>query len=361
MDIKRIIWILVAVMLIGFGVGFYSLIYNDDFKLSNLENLNIGNIDINSNSSNIKIGTDGIFVQDGDSNVIVSWDGIKVIDGDDKVIVGPDGIKVTGDKNKNDWNWNTGNWFNFGSRKLIDANVNEEKIEAITGVNTINVSSSFVDVKIYTEDRDDIKIKYTGKIKANVIPELETKLNGHELDIKLTTNNSNSYTVMESSAILEIIMPKSFEGAYSISGSSADIHVKNINTTDFKISTSSGDVSIANVKATKLELSSSSGEIYGQEIIGDVEGNSSSGDMSFILNDISGNYNLNSSSGDIEIKYTDAASYKGTINTSSGDVDYDGSIYISKDNKNNYEFTIGLGEKSMRINTSSGDIEFNNR
>lgn len=112
---RRIIWILVGVMLIGFGIGFYSLIYIDEFRLSNLPNLNLGNIDINSNGSNVKVGLDGIEVIDGDDQVIVNWDGIRVIDGDNKVIIGPGGINIE-EKDSNHGGWTIKNWSIFGNQ-----------------------------------------------------------------------------------------------------------------------------------------------------------------------------------------------------------------------------------------------------
>ena len=359
MDIKRLIYILLGVMLIGFGVGFYSLIYNDDFSLSKV---NFGNVNVRSNGSDVKIGSDGIEVKDGDDHVIIDWNGIKVTDGDEEVIVGLDGIKVDGRDYDKDWNlnWNIGNWFGFGPRNLKESNINEEKFEVIDGIESINISSSFVDIKVTSEDRDDVRVKYYGRMKSSVVPTLETEKNGKELIIKLTNPKTN-YTVTNSNVVLEIFVPKSLVTDYSISSSSANINAKNIISNDFQTSSSSGDVNLTTIKGENLEFSSSSGEIIGKEIIGDVNASSSSGDIEFTLDESTGDYEISTSSGDVNIYYNNTAGYKGTVNTSSGDLEYNGSINITKEKNHNYEFTLGSGEKNIKINTSSGDIEFENR
>lgn len=351
MNIKRIVLILLGVMLIGFGVGIYSLLYNDEFKFSNI---NLGsNIIVNSKDSNVKVGLDGIEVKDGDDHVIVNWDGIKVTDGDDKVIVGPDGIDNDDSSHSSDWNWSFGNW--FGSHNLIEETINEERLESINEIDTINVSSSFVDIKVITENRDDVRIKYRGRIKANVIPELKTEKIGNELNIKLV-NEGNSYTVTESNVVLEVFIPKSFEGDYNISSSSAEIYANDIVSKDFKISTSSGDVSLGLIKANNISLSTSSGDIVSQEIYGNVNVNTSSGDVSFKINGSTGDFNITTSSGDVDFKYGYDSNYIGIVNTSSGDFEYEGTIKVTKQGRNNYDFMIGNGNKNININTSSGDI-----
>jgi len=108
-----------------------------------------------------------------------------------------------------------------------------------------------------------------------------------------------------------------------------------------------------------LQLNASSGNITGQDSYGDVVINTSSGHVSFTMNGSTGDYNVNTSSGDVDFKHGYDSSYIGTIKTSSGDVEHDGALHVTKNSKNNYEFTIGSGnKKNMNISTSSGEIEF---
>ena len=358
MNIKRLVMILVGVMLISFGVGFYSLIYNDEFSLSKI---NFGNIDIRSNGSDVKIGPGGIEVNDGDDHVIIDWNGIKVTDGDEIVIVGLDGINVKDGSTNNNWNWNLGNWFSFGHKNLVVSNVDEEKFENIAGIDSINISSSFIDIKVTTEERDDVRVKFYGRMKSNVVPNLRIDSNGSILNIELNNSETNNYTVTESDVVLEVFVPETFEGSFNIESSSSDIFLKDIVGKKYEISTSSGGINLTNIKGDNLALLTSSGNILAKEIIGGVEAKSSSGNMDFILDETTGNYDISSSSGDIDIIYSQGASYRGTVNTSSGELEYNGPISIIKNNKNSYQFTINSGENSIAINTSSGDIRLESK
>lgn len=355
MEIKRIVFILIGIMLIGFGVGIYSLIYIDDFRFSNLPGFHFGNIDITDNGEYVNIGPGGIEVRDGNEHVSIGWDGIKVIDGDEKVIVGLDGIKI--DDGNNNRRINIPSWIGFNIGKLDEYTINEEKYENIDGITSFNISSSFVDIEVNSEDRNDIYIKYSGKMKANVLPKLETRKNGSNLLIKLESGNSHS--VSYSNAKLEISIPNSLIADFDISGSSADMSIKNLTSDYFEVSTSSGNIGLENIKANEVELTSSSGDILSKDILGDVKANSSSGDMTFNLNESTGDFDISSSSGDINIQYNDKASYKGQFNTSSGDLINNGPMSINKANRNSYEFSMGNGEKELKINTSSGDFGLN--
>lgn len=352
MELRKIVLILLGVMVLGFSIGIYSLVYNDNFRLSNLSELNLGRIDIGSGNSHVKVGIDGIEVRDGDDQVIVNWDGVKVTDGDSRVIVGPGEIKVEdGDSSSKNWGWS---WFGLGN--LSEETINEEKFEPISGVETIEISSPFVEVDVFTEDREDIRVKYSGRLKANVIPKLDIKRNGSRLNIKLETS-STSYTVTDSTARLQVFVPKVYEGNYEITTSSGDISIDDILARDLTISTSSGDLFLGLIKADTIDLSTSSGDIKSEEIYGDVKVRTSSGDVRFKINGSTGNYHVSTSSGDVDFNYASDSSYLGVINTSSGDVEYGGSGNLSTTSRNSYEFKLGGGEKNININTSSGDIK----
>lgn len=352
MKIRNFVFILIGIMLVGFGVGFYSLIYNDNFSFSSFRNFDIGNIDVNTGDSLVKVGIDGVEVRDGDSHVIVGWDGIKVVDVENKVIVGPGEIGIEDGRNSSGWGWN---W--FGNSKLSSITLDEEKFESIIGIEDISVSSPFVDIDLTLEDREDVRIKYSGRLRANVTPELEVDKNGSKLDIRLVIDGF-SYSVTDSTVKLQIFIPNNFEGNYQITSSSGDISSDKLIGKEIQISTSSGDMILGEIGANNVSLTSSSGNIKTNAIHGDLQTNTSSGDVYFKLDSSTGNININTSSGDVRLEDVSGNSYSGEINTSSGDFQYSGDISVTKNNRDNYKIKIGSGEKLMEINTSSGDIEF---
>lgn len=53
MNTKRLVWILVVIVLVSFGIGLYSLIYNDGINLSWIKNRGFS---IRTHKSNLNIG-----------------------------------------------------------------------------------------------------------------------------------------------------------------------------------------------------------------------------------------------------------------------------------------------------------------
>lgn len=366
MNIRRFVPILVAVALIALGVGFLSLRYNDNYRFMGSKSGNL--INIKSKDEIVKIGTDGIEVNDGNDHVVIGWDGIKVNDGGDEVSIGWDGIKVK-DGNKSGFSIDKSsgssirksssvwNWFGISSNKLKWETVDEEKFSEIDGINNIAVSSPFIDVKVTSEDRDDVRIRYYGKMKSNVLPTLKVEKKSSDLNIKLESN-TNSYSVMESDVVLEVFVPKSFKGDFNTSTSSGDIYMKNLIGKDFSISASSGDLELENLEGNILDLSTSSGNIKLENSIGEVNASSSSGDIFLDNEKVSGNMKISTSSGDVSIIFSNDASYNIKGSTSSGDFDSSVNMDIKENEKGRFRATIGSGEKSIDISTSSGDVEF---
>ncbi len=355
MNIRKFVPILVAVALIALGVGLLSLRYNDNYRFVSSKTGNL--LNINSRGGMVKIGTDGIEVKDGKDHVVVGWDGIKVKDGNDEVSVGWDGVKVK-EGNKSIFsigkNWN---WFGISSRDLKWETIDEERLSEINGVNKIEISSQFIDIKVTSEDRDNVRIHYYGKMKTNVVPELKVEKTSSKLNIKLE-HNSNSYSVVESDVVLEVFVPKSFNGELNTTSSSGDIYMKDLVGKNLNVSASSGDLQLENLEAQVFNLTTSSGEIILNDSLGEIRAASSSGDI-FLDNSRSNeNINATTSSGDVSIKLGDDANYKVEGTTSSGDVYYDGPISIEKDRSGKFNLTIGSGEKSIKVSTSSGDVRF---
>lgn len=361
MNIRRVIPILIGVILISFGIGIYSLRYYDNFTFERFRNngINInkkGFLNVKSKDSDVQIGKDGIQVKDGDDYVSITWNGINVKDGNEQVQVGWDGIKVKdGDKEVRGMT-DIGSWFGITTRNLDRHNIDEEKHEGIDGINSIKIASSFIDIKVTQEERDDIWIKYQGTMKSNVVPKLETETDGSELNIKLTSTK-NSYTVVESNVVLEVIIPRDYQKDINISTSSADIYINDVVGNELNIASSSGDVDSKNINGNNANITTSSGDMNLVGLGGNGNITSSSGDIELYVNNSSGDMKITTSSGDVNVAFEEDSSYSILGTTSSGDVS-SRIISINKDKNNKFEFYVGTGEKNMRITTSSGDVYF---
>lgn len=390
MNMKRFVYTLIGVVLIAFGLGALSLRYNDNFSFKNTMWNNSNNINFSNDileikgDSKVKIGLGGLEVKDGDDYVSIGLDGINVTDGDDKVSVGWDGISVKeGDESKiniEKWNLFKGNWSLFGSRKdLKTVTLDEEKLVALDDIKEIYVSSSFIDVKVSSSDRDDVKINYYGTMKTNVVPELQVEKTLDTLKISLIDDKVYNYTVVDSDVILEILIPRTYNENLNIEGSSSDIvvndieleilntlsssgniAVENIYGDELSITSSSGNIDASKLEGNKLNLTSSSGEIEIEDSKGIMILNSSSGDIKLGNRYNDKDIKINTSSGNISIGFGANSSYE--INGKSSSGDFETLFPINRkeynDDDNIFRGTIGSGENTIEINTSSGDVKF---
>lgn len=369
MDVKKFVFILIAVVLFSFGVGGYSLIYNDNFNGWTNKALNITKKD-----SDVRIGSSGIEIKDGDNYVSIGWEGINIIDGDDNVSIGPDGINIKeGDNTRvSIGNWT---WFNFG-KSLNRVNISEEKLIELNSINKIYIDSSFVDIIVKSSDRENIKVRYYGEIKASSLPKLQIDKVADTIEIKLVDNRIGNYLITDSDLVLEIIMPEAYSGDLKVKSSSSNISINNMSINDLDIDTSSGGLDIGNIVGKTVDLDSSSGKISISNIQSDIiRVNNSSGEIEIedslgelSLKSISGNIDLDNNknnrnikiktiSGDIFISFNDDSSYTINGKSISGTIKALFPINIEKNSvTNSFIVYLGKRESTVDIDTSSGNI-----
>lgn len=358
MNMKRLIPILIGVTIIAFAIGVFSLIYNDNFRTSNI--FRNGIIHVKSNGDNVIIGKNGIVVKDGDSNVKIGWDGIDVRDGDEHVTIGWGGINVSeGGETKfnlgNPNRWGINKW-----NKLNSSSINEEKYIDIRDIDLIVIDSQFVDIKIFREDRADVRVKYYGDMKSNVVPELNISKKDQDVLLKLVNPESN-YSVTESDVVLEVFVPLNYKKNISANTGSSDIYMENVIGDNISLYTTSGDIKINKIEGNRIKLASISGDIESKGSIGTFDIINSSGDVDLGLEESNGDINITTSSGDVEIAYWIAVDYNVTGTSSSGDVYSNGPISIEKDKNGKFDILIGQGGNNLDITTSSGDIYIRNK
>lgn len=355
MDVKKIVLILIGVVLIAFGIGIYSLKINDEFKF--VTNGSRDFIKVNSKDGIVKIDNHGIKVIDGDDHISIGLDGIRVDDGTDKVSVGWNGINIQ-EENNSTFNFNPVRWFNFGSRSLVKSNINEEKFFNIDNINEISILSSFIDIKVTSEDRDDVRVNYYGEMRSNVVPKLEINKISNTLQIKLETPHTNNYAVTNSNVVLEVFVPESFKDDFTFSNSSGNIYMRNLIGDKLHGTTSSGDIILEDINSKVLKLSTSSGNINGKDFIGKIQADSSSGNVVLTPMKTSDSIEVSTSSGNVNIKLPDNTHYKIKGFSSSGRYTPSKNMIVEENERGRFKAIIGTGENSIDISTSSGDVVF---
>lgn len=355
MNNKKIITILIIVILITFSVGLLSFNYNDKDKFTGI--MDNGIVNIQSGEEVVNIGTNGIEINDGDDHVSIGWNGINISDGNEHVSIGWNGINVReGGKTKFKFG-NQRNFFSFRSPKLISYSIDEEKFVDIDNISNISVSSSFVNIKVASEDRDDIRIHYHGNLTSNVQPKLKIDKGSNNIDIKLETSGSSQVTT-RSDVVLEVLVPKSYRGNFNSVTSSGKIEMENLVGENFNISSSSGKLDLSDLKGSNFNVSTSSGKVELEESIGKFNIATSSGAVDLDNTKNSEDIKISTSSGSVEIKLHEDANYSIKGSSSSGRYTSNIDMDIIENEKGRFMGKIGSGHKSIDIRTSSGIVKF---
>lgn len=339
MDFKKISLILIGVVLVSFGIGFYSLRYIDNFRFSDYVGENA--IEITDNGDVVRIGGDGIHVLDGDTSVTITWRGIEVIEGGKRTVIGIDGLRF-------------GDGF-FNEVDLVNKTVDKSIEEDITKDGILSVKSTFADVSIEKGGTDKVVATLTGSYKGNVDLDLKVSSIPGGLELKAVPDG-NSITISSSGLRLTVLVPEDYEGSVNIETSSAPVNVKDLSLKKLQIATSSGSVQLIDTIAEIGSVTTSSGGQIIYPVIGDFDLNSSSGSIKLKLVKSSGNISAAASSGSIDVEIEDEPDYDIEARTSSGNLDYSGPGAVTKNNEDQMIVKIGDGSKSLDLETSSGSI-----
>lgn len=283
MNNKKIVPILIAVVLMAFGVGLLSL-------------------------NHYGYSTKGIDFQLGKDNTNIK--------------IGP-GLNFSIDNSTKDYN----------SSNLIEKNVDEEKVEKSDGVTTIDINVPFSDINIIPKKRNDIKIHYHGHIKANYIPNLETEKSNTTLYISLENNRSNSYNTETIDAQLDIYIPDNYKDKIIAQTSYGNIEIENL-TGQFDVQTNYGDIIMKNISGEVIaETSYGNIELEYNKFNDNIEANTSFGDINIILpSDSQFNIDARTSLGDIDINFpvtitqNERDRLNGSVGSSSNNIDLETSM-----------------------------------
>jgi len=242
----------------------------------------------------------------------------------------------------------------------VEKNIDEEKLENIDGINTINVDVPFLDVNVIPENRDDVKIHYNGYIKANFIPKLKTERSSDILYISLEKKSHVSYNVKESDAKLDIYIPKTYEKNIKISTSFGDINIANLNISQLELDSNYGDIEIKNLNGD-IKANISYGKMDIENHSGDLTATTSFGDIDLKYSNFDNNIDATTSYGDIKIELPKNSQFNIDATYSFGDIDIDFPVTISKNEKNRIAGRIGNSKNNIKLESDFGDIRIKSK
>ncbi len=266
--------------------------------------------------------------------------------------------------NNNDWNW----FMNFGSSDEVrkQENIRKEEKIAIDDVKKLNLEFKSSDLNVFFTEESDIRVvQYSYKeLREDQLFSVDKSSSSVEIsenrksqihmffyigfmeqiayDVYIPKTYEKDLEIKSVSGDIEVNESLKFEDL-TISSTSGDVKMGNVEAQNIKIETISGDIKLQDIKSDNLKLKAVSGDIKALSAIGNIEAKTTSGEIEF--GKIDGRIDATSVSGNVK-----SEDFKVTrdskIKTTSGDV----KMYL------NEESNCEIGTKTV-----SGNVTLPNR
>ena len=252
-----------------------------------------------------------------------------------------------------------------------------ERLETmkLIDLKSLEVATTFSDIEIIFEDREDVEIQYFAFISKDSLktePDYNiSKKNDFVFEVEWKNFTGSAYGMMR------IFLPESFKNDLQITSISGDLYATSIRGGKVNLKTISGDIDIENLEAGDMDLQTISGNVSMDTMVGkDVDIKSTSGDVEILkmmvkeikADLISGNLEMNlvtledditidSISGRVNLSFEEPPSASLNLKTISGNISLAytlDQIDITKDKS--LKGQLQQGDHQIKIDTISGDI-----
>lgn len=262
-------------------------------------------------------------------------------------------------------------------------NIDEVKEFDVKAINKVFIDTVSSDVNIILSKDNNIKVHFYGTTSdMGRAPKLEASLSGDNLDISV--KYPKQIIIFGSFSLntkLDVYVPESYKKSMDIETVSGEIDIDKLESDDFKCHTTSGDMKINLIVASTIDFSSVSGSINIEElsskssdfettsgdvkieaISGDLKVESVSGSITALYKEFNNEVEAETVSGDVNLSLPQESEFKVDFSTTSGELENDFPLVITgKVDKRDVKGTVGNGQKTIRIETTSGDAAINKR
>ena len=260
--------------------------------------------------------------------------------------------------------------------------IDERRSLVLEGIDAIDTSTTSADIVIKATENREVEVHFHGTARTDnpdSIPRLVTEREGNVLYIYTERKKNISLGYFENRLVLELYIPENYRhrltvhsvhgvielndqifSILTISSTSGDVDLDQIQTGSFKMKTTSGDLSAAGLLSEKSELSSVSGNIEMLSIKGDVAVKTTSGDITLDYAEFSGSADIESTSGDVYMTLPGSAGFNLEARSTSGKISCKFPIRLSGadtgGSRNSISGDVGNASHSIKVKTVSGDI-----
>ena len=268
----------------------------------------------------------------------------------------------------------------LGSGRSVE--INEERTYAARGVSFLRAFSTTADVRFMESGGEEIRFHLHGTArtsKEKYHPRLVEQSTGNRLVVGSELPKRLS-RLISSDLVLDVHLPADYSGDLridSVSGdvelsfgeyqdlsmktTSGEIDVDAVTTESIAVETTSGDITAARIEAGSVNAESTSGEIEFDGAVVEVDAGTTSGDISFAIEDLLGDVTIGSTSGDVKLALPKEKAFDLSVRSTSGDIECDFPVTVqgSRGGPGNkvLEGIVGDGGPDVTIKTVSGDVE----
>ncbi|MBZ9607716.1 DUF4097 domain-containing protein [Clostridium estertheticum] len=259
-------------------------------------------------------------------------------------------------------------------------NIDATKEFSKGNIKTINVGTVSTDVNIITTKEDKIKVHFYGNSNSKKsAPHLEANLNGDDLDVLIKYPGKIFGININTKINLDIYVPENYKKDLKINTTSGNAIIGNVQLDKFRFDTVSGDAKINLLTANETIFEGTSGKVNVKSLLskkngfkttsgdtkignvtGDILGKSVSGCFKFDYKNFDNGINIDTISGDVELKLPKKSEFKLDFDSTSGNLKNDFPITVTGEaDKHEIKGTVGNGNKTIKINTTSGNSIIN--
>lgn len=269
------------------------------------------------------------------------------------------------------------------SESMGKGSIDETKEFDINAINQVLISTVSSDVNIILSKDNDIKLHFQGKTsELSRAPKLEASMSGDKLDISIKyPKQFMSIGNFSLNTKLDVYIPEDYKKYISIQTVSGRVNIDKLEVDKFKTNTVSGNININSIIANTTDFGSVSGDIKIKElsvqgsifkttsadveietITGDIKTSSVSGSISLLYKKFNNDVQAKTVSGEVELSLPEASEFKVDFSTLSGELDNEFPLVITgKIEKRNVKGIVGDGNKTISIETVSGDADIDKR
>ncbi len=233
----------------------------------------------------------------------------------------------------------------------------DEMVEAsVSGVGTIRINGVSDDVQVVNTSGDVIKVTLKGdysSLTGYKPPTLELEDKGNKLEISVKYYAQMNIS-MRRRTDFTVYLPDQYKESFQVHVVSADVSIEERDLKELVVNTVSGDLTANDIMADRIAVSTTSGEAHLEDIQGELDFNTTSGDLNATFTALTGDIYVDGVSSDIRLNLPDKSGFQVDYNTVSGDFNmaHEGTIRGKKD----IEAQVGGGDHMVEVSTVSGDL-----